>query len=80
MSLHPDILAKAQAELDSVVGADRLPTIDDRPNLPYVEAILTECTRYGPPVPAGIPHVATQDDEFNGYLIKKGTIIMPNIW
>jgi cytochrome P450 len=80
MSLHPAILAMAQAELDNVVGSDRLPTIEDRPSLPYVEAIMTECMRYGPAVPTGLPHVAMQDDEYNGYYINKGTMILPNIW
>ena len=80
MSLHPDILAKAHAELDAVIGPDRLPTLEDRPDLPYVEALMTECLRYGPPVPNGFPHVATSDNIYEGYLIKKGTMIMPNLW
>jgi cytochrome P450 len=80
MSLHPSILAKAHFELDTVIGPNRLPTLDDRPNLAYVEAILTECMRYGPPTPGGVPHAATQDDVYNGYFIKKGTIVIPNFW
>lgn len=35
MMTHPDVLAKAQQEIDEVVGSDRLPTLDDRPFLPY---------------------------------------------
>jgi hypothetical protein len=50
MSLHPEILAKAQEELDTVVGRKRLPTLEDRPNLPYIEAILTEVARCGLPL------------------------------
>jgi cytochrome P450 len=46
MSLHPEVLAKAQEELDTVVGRNRLPALEDRPNLPYIEAILTELARY----------------------------------
>lgn len=36
MRLYPDVMRKAQAEIDSVVGRDRLPTFEDRARLPYV--------------------------------------------
>ena len=42
MVLHPEALKKAQAELDAVVGAQRLPTFEDRPNLPYLDAVCRE--------------------------------------
>jgi len=35
MIQHPEAQKKAQAELDAVVGLDRLPTFADRPSLPY---------------------------------------------
>jgi len=34
---YPEILAKAQREIDIIVGSDRLPTFEDRPSLPYGE-------------------------------------------
>ena len=37
--------AKAQSELDEVVGMSRLPELDDRTSLPYVEAFLQEVYR-----------------------------------
>jgi len=42
---------KAQAEIDAVVGGGRLPTMDDRPLLPYLDAIFRETLRYSPVVP-----------------------------
>jgi len=48
---HPDVMTKAQKEIDSVVGNDRLPTFSDRKDLPYVEALFNECFRYGVGVP-----------------------------
>jgi len=48
---HPEVMAKAQKEIDSVVGSDRLPTFADREKLPYVEALFNECLRYGVAVP-----------------------------
>lgn len=35
MVLHPEEVAKAQKEIDSVVGPDRLPNLTDRAQLPY---------------------------------------------
>ena len=46
MVLHPEVMKHGQEELDRVVGKNNLPTFDDRPNLPYIEAILKECLRY----------------------------------
>jgi cytochrome P450 len=53
MVLYPDVQKRAQAEIDSVVGKDRLPTFDDRASLPYVDAILREVLRWEPTVPLG---------------------------
>ena len=40
MVLYPAVAKKAQAELDAVIGKDRLPVLGDRPDLPYVTAFL----------------------------------------
>lgn len=53
MTLHPDVQAKGQEEIDRVVGKGRLPTFEDRPSLPYVEAIYREILRLHPPLPLG---------------------------
>ena len=48
---HPEVLAKAQAQIDEVVGLNRLPSFDDRAKLPYTDYILKEVLRWAPPVP-----------------------------
>ena len=55
MAQHPEVLKKAQAEIDSAVGSARLPTFSDRENLPYVDAVVKECLRISSPVPLGEP-------------------------
>lgn len=45
MVMNPDIYEKAQAEIDRVVGRDRLPCIDDADSLPYFYAVLKEVYR-----------------------------------
>lgn len=51
MMLNPAVQKKAQAQIDAVVGRDRLPSIDDRPSLPLVDAIFWETFRYNPVTP-----------------------------
>lgn len=53
MIQHPEILRKAQKEIDSVVGNTRLPTFSDRANLPYMDALVCESLRVSSPVPLG---------------------------
>ena len=54
MMLHPDILKKAQEEVDSVVGSGRLPEPSDRQNLPYAEGAWKESLRWHASVAFGI--------------------------
>ena len=78
--MHPDAQKKAQEELDRVVGHNRLPEFEDRPSLPYTAALLKEVTRWHVGTPIGLPHRTTADDNYNGYFIPAGTIVMPNLW
>ncbi|KAJ3573814.1 hypothetical protein NP233_g2187 [Leucocoprinus birnbaumii] len=80
MLRYPSVQQKAQEELDKVVGPDRLPDFKDSPNLPYLNAILRELIRWRPSAPVAIPHFTTEEDIVDGYLIPKGSIIIPNNW
>ncbi|KAJ3537685.1 hypothetical protein NMY22_g5493 [Coprinellus aureogranulatus] len=87
MTLHPDVQAKAQAELDRVLGKYVLPTFADEPSLPYVGAIVKEVLRWSvplflPPYPsnAAVPHFIEQSDVYNGYFIPRNTIVAGNAW
>ena len=52
MVLYPNVQAKAQEEIDRVVDSGRLPDFDDRPQLPYAEAVYLETLRWRPVIPA----------------------------
>ncbi|KIJ19360.1 hypothetical protein PAXINDRAFT_7844 [Paxillus involutus ATCC 200175] len=80
MMLHPDVQVRAQAEIDSVIGTQRLPDFEDRSALPYVDALLRETLRCHPVAPLGLPHATTEDDVYQGYYIPKGATIMANLW
>jgi cytochrome P450 len=53
---NPDAMTKAQLEIDSVVGPNRLPDFDDAPLLPYVSALVQEALRWQSATPCGADH------------------------
>ncbi|PVF93563.1 cytochrome P450 [Serendipita vermifera] len=76
--LHPEIAKRVSEEVNSVTQGHRLPSIRDRPSLPYTEAVFKESVRRYPFMPLGVPHVNDQDEILRGYLIPKGTTIHVN--
>lgn len=80
MVTYPDVQKRAQAELDAVVGRTRIPTFSDFQHLPYIRAMVKEMLRWRPVDPVGLPHLAAEDDWYDGMFIPKGTIIMANVW
>ncbi|RPD63543.1 cytochrome P450 [Lentinus tigrinus ALCF2SS1-6] len=78
MARFPEIQKRAQAEVDAVCG-DRLPTMADRPNLPFVDAVLCEVLRWVSIAPV-IAREVNADDHYKSYLIPKGATIMANNW
>ncbi|CAE6403113.1 unnamed protein product [Rhizoctonia solani] len=80
MVLFPETQTKAQQEIDSITGKNRLPTLKDRPRLPYVERLISEVLRWQPVSPLGVPHVTAREDVYRGYRIPKDTILFGNIW
>ncbi|KAF7374565.1 O-methylsterigmatocystin oxidoreductase [Mycena sanguinolenta] len=71
MALYPDVQRKAQTEIDTVIGTDRLPEFEDRPSLPFVEALYRELMRWKPVTPLGLARASTADDVYNGYFFFK---------
>ncbi|XP_071343495.1 cytochrome P450 2J2-like isoform X1 [Trachinotus anak] len=72
---YPEIQKKVQEEIDRVIGQSRQPTMADRPNLPYTDAVIHEVQRMGNIVPLGFPKMASKDATLGGYFIPKGTAI-----
>ncbi|ESK83390.1 cytochrome p450 [Moniliophthora roreri MCA 2997] len=79
MLAFPDVQRKAQAEIDTVVGQTRIPTLADMENLPYMRAVVKEVLRWRPALPLGVFHASLEDDIYEGYHIPKGSWIIPNI-
>ena len=53
MTLYPRVMRKAQTEIDKVIGRHRMPTVADREQLPYIEAMVKEALRWRPAGPMG---------------------------
>ncbi|KIJ28087.1 hypothetical protein M422DRAFT_190182, partial [Sphaerobolus stellatus SS14] len=48
--------------------------------LPFCQSLVKETLRLYPPIPLGLPHMASVDDEYLGYHIPRNSIMIPNIW
>ncbi|KIO15719.1 hypothetical protein M407DRAFT_86828, partial [Tulasnella calospora MUT 4182] len=80
MTIFPSIQKKAQAEIDRVIGSNRLPTFEDQPDLPYIHAVVLEIMRWNPVLPVDVPHTSRRDEVYDGYFIPKGTGVIANAW
>ncbi|XP_055976758.1 cytochrome P450 2C21-like [Sorex fumeus] len=76
---YPDITAKAKEEIERVIGRHRSPSMQDRSNMPYMDALIHEIQRYIDIVPNSLPHAVTQNIKFREYLIPKGTTIFTSL-
>ena len=77
---YPDCKTKIYFEINRVIGKARPPSLGDRKHMPYTKAFLMEVHRYITIGPLAVPRVCTSDVTFEGYHIKKGTVIYPNLW
>ncbi|XP_073481313.1 cytochrome P450 2G1-like [Aquarana catesbeiana] len=77
MIKYPDIQERIQEEIDAVIGTDRLPSMTDRFQMPYTNAVIHETMRYIDLAPIGLPRVVTEDTNFRGFILPKGTTVFP---
>ncbi|KAI0429247.1 putative cytochrome P450 [Xylaria sp. FL1042] len=81
MLVFPEVQELAKAELDRVVGADRIPSSEDEPNLQYVRGCVKESLRWMPVTIMGaMPHALTQDDHYMGFRLPKGAALVNNTY
>jgi hypothetical protein len=80
MVLYPEVMRKAQEELDRVVGQDRLPSFSDKPALPYICAVIQEVLRWAPVTPLAVAHSLTADDIYEGKFLPSGSLVLGNAW
>ncbi|ESO92157.1 hypothetical protein LOTGIDRAFT_217014 [Lottia gigantea] len=76
---YPEVLGKCYQEIQDVVGSGRLPSMKDKPNMPYLEAVTTELLRICNIAILNLPRAPAHDVTFQGYNIPHDAIIIPNL-
>ena len=66
VTYYPEVQAKAQREIDSVVGDSRKPCLADRQDMPYIEAVINEIIRMYPAFAVSFSHATHKDVKFRG--------------
>ncbi|XP_066578465.1 cytochrome P450 2M1-like [Amia ocellicauda] len=77
MQKYPHVQERIQREIDEVIGSSRCPSVQDRQNMPYTDAIIHEIQRTIDLAPTSLPHKMMRDTEFKGYCIPKDTMVLP---
>ncbi|XP_015193959.2 vitamin D 25-hydroxylase isoform X1 [Lepisosteus oculatus] len=80
MALYPSMQGKVQKEIDSVVGKSKLPSLDNKPKMPFTEAVLHEVLRFCNIAPLGIFRATSEDTVVRGYSIPRGTTVITNLY
>jgi cytochrome P450 len=75
LARHEPVRVKMKAEIDAVLGADRLPGLDDVARLPYTTAVLSESMRLFPPVWV-VGRRALEDVTIGDYAVPRRTIVI----
>ncbi|XP_050994272.1 cytochrome P450 2J3-like isoform X2 [Labeo rohita] len=79
MMKYPEIQAKVQEEIDRVVGGSRQPSLSDRDNMPYTNAVIHEIQRIGNTVPLNLVRATVKETQIGKYFIPKGTVVIGSL-
>ena len=77
---NPEVLLRAQAEIDNYTGQRRLIEESDLANLPYLQCIVYETLRMYPADPLIPPHESSEECTVGGFRIPRGTMLLVNLW
>ncbi|XP_005504637.2 cytochrome P450 2K4 [Columba livia] len=77
MMKYPEIQRKIQEEMNHVIEPGELPKLEDRKKMPYTDAVIHEIQRFANLVPMSVSRSTPADVNFRGYVIPKGTEIIP---
>jgi cytochrome P450 len=77
---HPDVMQKAQAEIDTIVGNSHLIEESEVAQLPYLRCIIKETLRLHPPAPFLLPHYSSEDCTVQDFRIPRRTTVLVNVW
>ncbi|XP_018011897.1 cytochrome P450 1A1-like [Hyalella azteca] len=76
---RPKVTQKLVEEIDSVIGSERKPCLNDRDNMPYMGAFINEVMRFSTITPLAA-HATPEDTTLGEYHIPKQTLVIVNLW
>ncbi|CAO4377711.1 unnamed protein product [Caenorhabditis nigoni] len=80
MMKYPEIQDKVRKEIFDVVGTNRLPSMSDKPNMPYTQAVIHEVQRHSNMIPMLGTHFNTKEINIKGYKVPRGTNCIGQLW
>ena len=78
LATHPQVRDRLEAEVDDVLG-ERLPTVTDLDELPFLDHVISEALRLYPANHV-IPREPLEDVELGGYRVPAGSSIYCSQW
>jgi cytochrome P450 family 2 subfamily J len=80
LAIHPDIQKRCHDEIDAAIGREKMATMKNKEQMPFIQAVLDEVQRYGSIVPMGVLHRNFEEDTVRGYRIPQSTLIVPFVY
>ncbi|CAH1797671.1 unnamed protein product [Owenia fusiformis] len=80
MATNPEIQKRVKEEIMDTIGDDKLPSMEDKPKMPFTEATVIECMRFHPVIPLlQSRHTPDEPVEFKDFVLPPRTLIVENI-
>jgi cytochrome P450 family 2 subfamily J len=76
---YPHVQEKIFLEITDTIGVNRAPTMQDKSQMTYLNAVISETQRLASIVPLSVTHTCAEEVTLQGYTIPKGTYMMPNM-
>ena len=73
---NPECQKKIQRQMDSVLGRNKMPRLEDKSSLPLVQAAILESLRLGNVADSSIPHYTLRETSLSGYRVPKDTVVL----
>ncbi|KAH7668429.1 Cytochrome P450 E-class group I protein [Dioscorea alata] len=80
MMKKPEIMRRAQEEVDKVVGKDTIVEESHISKLPYLGAVIKEVLRLHPALPLLVPHCPSSPSTIAGFYVPQGSRVFVNVW